>query len=112
MNKRFKTLSGCFIATVLLSIATAAAADGKDTYEHNCAKCHGADAKGQTNIGKKLEIKDFSDAKAWPAIKPGADVQAVKQGVKDGDKTKMKAFTDLTDGDIQAVLGYMKGLSK
>jgi cytochrome c len=58
--KKLLTLSIVFIAGMALS---AAAADAKATYERDCAKCHGADGKGDTKMGKKLGCKDYTDAK-------------------------------------------------
>ena len=43
-------------------------------------------------MGKKLEIKDFTDAKYQDSLKDDAMAKAIKEGVKDGDKTRMKAF--------------------
>ena len=41
---------------------TASAADGKANWDSLCAKCHGADGKGQTKMGQKLGVKDLTDA--------------------------------------------------
>jgi mono/diheme cytochrome c family protein len=32
----------------------------KDLYIRNCARCHGADGAGQTEIGQKLDVPDLS----------------------------------------------------
>ena len=45
-------------ATTALSAATA-----DENWDKNCKSCHGADGKGETTMGKKLDIKDFTDAK-------------------------------------------------
>ena len=34
------------------SVMTSVAADAKENWEKGCAKCHGADGKGDTTIGK------------------------------------------------------------
>ena len=52
------TMAAC--AAMLVSVS---AADVKENWEKSCAKCHGPDGKGDTKMGKKLEIKDFTDAK-------------------------------------------------
>jgi mono/diheme cytochrome c family protein len=36
-----------------------AAQDGPTLYKTKCAMCHGADGKGETPIGKKLNIRDL-----------------------------------------------------
>jgi len=97
----------CFAAAI-----TASAADGKDNWDKSCAKCHGADGKGQTTIGKKLGCKDYSDAKVQDALKDDAAFKAVKEGVKDNDKIVMKASDGLSDEDIKALVAYMRLFKK
>src|ERR1043165_10246284 len=95
---------------LLLTVALAAtvwsasAADVKETWERACAKCHGPDGKGDTKMGKKLEIKDLTDAKTQAAFKDEDMAKAIKEGVKDGDKTKMKAAEGLNDADIKGLV--------
>ena len=50
------------IAAMALATLSARAADGKALYDQSCAKCHGADGKGDTKIGKVLGVKDYTDA--------------------------------------------------
>ena len=42
---------------------SAAAGDVTAIWNMNCAACHGKDGKGQTMMGRKLAIKDLTDAK-------------------------------------------------
>lgn len=92
------------------SLCTLNAADAKDNYEKLCAKCHGADGKGDTKMGKKLNIKDYTDAKVQAAYKDEEAVKAIKEGLKekDSDKTLMKAFADLSDDEIKALVKLMR----
>jgi cytochrome c553 len=102
--------------TALLSVfavATAAAADGKAIYEKDCAKCHGADGKGQTKMGQKMGAKDYTDPKVQDAMKDEAAIKATKDGFKDKDgKTLMKPSEGLSDDDIKAVVAYMRTFKK
>jgi cytochrome c6 len=102
------------IGAALLTMAavSASAAEAKDTWEKSCAKCHGPDGKGDTKMGKKLEVKDFTDAKVQGALKDEDMAKAIKDGVKDGDKTKMKATEDVTDADIKALVAYVRAFKK
>ena len=97
------------LAAVTLSVS---AADGKETYEKSCAKCHGADGKGDTKMGKKLEIKDFTDAAYQATFTDEKAADAIKNGVKDGDKTRMKGFEDLSADDIKALVAYVRAFKK
>ena len=92
---------------------TASAADAKENWDKLCAKCHGADGKGQTRMGQKLGVKDFTDAKVQEQLKDDAAFKAIKEGIKDKeDKTLMKAVEGLTDDEIKALVQYVRGFKK
>ena len=92
---------------------TAAAADAKENYEHLCAKCHGADGKGQTKMGTKLGCKDYTDAKVQADLKDEEAFKALKEGLKDkDDKTLMKPVQDLSDDEIKALVAYVRTFKK
>jgi cytochrome c553 len=92
---------------------TATAADAKENYEKNCAKCHGTDGKGQTKTGQKLGAKDYTDAKVQAALKDEAAFKAIKEGLKDKEgKVLMKPAEDLSDADIKALIAYMRTFKK
>jgi cytochrome c553 len=101
-----------FALTLLAAAATARAADVKETWEKQCAKCHGTDGKGDTKMGKKLEVKDYTDAKVQAGMKDAEMTKIIKEGKKEGDKTKMKAFTDLNDADIKALVAHVRTFKK
>ena len=95
-----------FAATI-----TASAADGKTNWDSLCAKCHGADGKGQTKMGQKLGVKDFTDAKVQAELKDDAAAKTIKEGMKDKDgKTLMKPFDTLSDDEIKALVAHVRSL--
>jgi len=99
--------------TVFVASAVSALADGKANYDSNCAKCHGADGKGQTKMGQKLGVKDYTDAKVQAELTDDAAVKAIKEGLKDKDgKTLMKPVEGLSDDDIKALVAYMRTFKK
>jgi mono/diheme cytochrome c family protein len=101
------------VALLVASAVTVRAADAKELWEKNCTKCHGPDGKGQTVMGKKLGLKDYSDAKVQEDMKDEAMTKAIKDGVKDGEKTKMKGFGDvLSDDEIKALVKYVRDFKK
>ena len=97
-------------AFAFAAVLSAKAADGKQVYADQCAKCHGEDGKGKTKMGEKVGCKDYS----VEAIKDEAAFKSVKEGMKDKDgKTQMKAFGEsLSDADIKAVIAHMKTFKK
>jgi cytochrome c553 len=88
------------------------AADAKENWDKNCAKCHGPDGKGDTKMGKKLEIKDFTDAKYQASLKDDAMLKAIKEGVKDGEKVRMKAAEGLSDEEMKALVTHVRAFKK
>lgn len=92
---------------------SAMAGDAKENYDKLCAKCHGADGKGQTKMGQRLNVKDFTDAKVQADLKDDAATKAIKEGLKDkDDKTLMKPFDDLSADDIKALVQYVRAFQK
>ncbi len=88
------------------------AADAKETWAKDCAKCHGEDGKGKTKMGEKLGVKDYTDAKVQADMKDDKMLKAIKEGVKEDDKTKMKAFVDLGDDEVKALLAHVRAFKK
>jgi len=101
------------VALLVAGAVTVRAADAKENWEKNCTKCHGPDGKGKTKMGEKLNLKDYTDAKVQADLKDEAMTKAIKDGVKDGEKTKMKAFGDvLSDDEIKALVKYVRDFKK
>ena len=101
------------MALLVASAVSVRAADAKENWEKNCAKCHGPDGKGKTKMGEKLAVKDYTDAKVQDGLKDDAMTKAIKEGVKDGDKTKMKGFGDaLSDDEIKALVKFVRDFKK
>jgi cytochrome c553 len=88
------------------------AADAKELWEKQCAKCHGADGKGATKMGQKLGVKDYTDAKVQGAFTDEQATKAIKEGVKKEGETKMKAYTDLTDDEIKSLVKHIRSMKK
>jgi cytochrome c553 len=93
-----------FAATTAMVKADTAA----DNWDKQCAKCHGADGKGATKMGQKMGIKDLTDAKYQASFTDDKAFKAIKEGIKDGDTTKMKAFDTLSDDDIKALVAKVR----
>ena len=100
-----KATLSVILAVMFASSGAAFAADAGALWGQHCASCHGKDGSGNTAMGKKLGVKDyskdqgFSDAEAANVIKNG--------------KGKMKAYKDkLSDADVKALVAYVRSLKK
>ena len=107
--KKILTLS---IAIVGVSAYCALAADANEIYDSQCAKCHGADGKGETKMGARLGMKDYTDAKVQAELKDEAATKAIKEGLTKDDKTLMKPIEGLSDDDIKALVAKMRSFKK
>lgn len=104
----------CIIAVLLAaSTMTLRAADAKANWEANCVQCHGKTGAADTKMGKQLNAKDLTDAKVQAAFTDAKATESIKNGVKEGGKTTMKAFGGkLTDDEIKALVAYVRTLKK
>lgn len=105
------------ICTTVIAVAAAAgtllAADAKVTYAKECTKCHGADGKGDTKMGKKLGAKDYTDPKVQAEVTDATAFKAIKEGLKDKEgKTVMKPTEGVSDAEIKAVVAYLRTFKK
>jgi cytochrome c553 len=108
-----KKLTITLLVLGCLAGVTARGADAKASYEKACAKCHGADGKGQTKMGVKYGAKDYTDAKVQADLKDDAAIKAIKEGLKDKDgKVLMQPAEGFSDEDIKGLVAYMRQFKK
>ena len=60
----------------------------------------------------ECEVKDMTDAKVQAAFTDEKAFKAIKEGIKDGDKTRMKPAEDMSDDDIKALVAYVRAFKK
>jgi mono/diheme cytochrome c family protein len=100
------------LSAALLLASPAAFADGAALYDKSCASCHGKDGAGATKMGKKAGAKDYTTAEGqkWTDAE---GVKAILEGVKDGDKQKMKGFTGkVTEAEAKELVAYIRKFKK
>jgi cytochrome c553 len=109
-----KKLSIAIVVAALALVANSAqAATAKENFDKNCAGCHGKDGKGDTKLGQKLEVRDYTDPKVQATLKDPEMTKAIKEGLKKGDKTLMKPYAEkLSDDEIKALVKYMRDFKK
>ena len=84
------------------AIASSDAVSPRSLYMQNCAKCHGANGKAQTTLGKKLEADDLTASTASTA----KIIRTVTNGRGGMPSFKKK----LSKAQITSVAGYVKSL--
>ena len=86
------------------------AAPVAENWENHCQKCHGADGKGQTKAGKRLKVKDYTDAKVQAEMTDEEIIRITAEGVKDENgKEKMKGFKDeLSEQEIKDFVAFIR----
>ena len=108
-----KSIGALTLSLLAASALSAAAADAKANWTKDCAQCHGPDGSANTKMGKILSAKNLTDPKVQASFTDQQAADAIKNGVKEGGKMKMKAFGDkLSDDEVKALVAYVRLLKK
>jgi len=104
------TVRLAFVGLALsLSAGMAQAAPAADNWENLCASCHGTDGKAQTKTGKKLKIRDYTDAKVQAALSDEDLTKATAEGVKVDGKERMKGYkAELSPDEIKDLVAHIR----
>src|SRR5881394_2652576 len=83
-----------------------------DLYRTNCARCHGADGRGDTPLGQSHDAPDFTDQDWWrqhaKLTSRGKLISLVTQG-----NEEMPAFEKkLTRSQIELLVDYVRRFRK
>jgi cytochrome c6 len=106
-----KTTTKIALAGLALAFAASAgqAATTAENWDNLCASCHGADGKGQTKMGKKLKLHDYTDAKVQAELKDEAMIKATADGVTVDGKERMKGYkAELKADEIKDLVAYIR----
>ena len=105
-GSKLSFLSVVIIAVLGFSFA-ALGEDAAGTFKTKCAMCHGADATGNTTMGKKFNIPDLRA----PEIQKKSKAELANAIAK--GKNKMPAFeAKLTSDEINELATYVRQLKK
>lgn len=99
--------------SIALTTVCAQAVDAPALWDKNCASCHAKDGTGNTRMGKKVDVKDYTDAKVQAAMKDDVAFKSVKEGIKEKGVDRMKPFSGkLTDEEIKALIVHIRTFKK
>lgn len=81
-------------------------ASARVLYVENCARCHGAEGRGDTPMGKLFKAKDLTDAGWWKRER--VSEKRLTASIRDGHK-QMPAFgKKLSKAEIAALVALVK----
>lgn len=97
-------------AVLTAGAALVFAAPVAENWENHCTKCHGADGKGQTKVGKKLGVLDYTSAADQAKFTDEQAAKAIAEGAKDkAGKERMKAYKDeLSPQEIKDLVAMVR----
>ncbi len=79
-----------------------------DRYRSNCARCHGAEGRGDTPLGRTLNAPDFTDQKWWQEHVAITSTRSLISIVTNG-KGGMPAFSKkLNRAEIKTLAAYVR----
>ena len=90
------------------------AGDGAELWMKNCRKCHGEEGKGDTPMGSKFGVRDYTD----PAVQADMTDEEIHSAIVDGVKNEdgrpvMMAFGKKLSGEeVDTLVQYVRSLAK
>jgi len=96
------------VSIACLLAAPAAFGDAAELYAKNCTSCHAKDGTGNTTMGKKSKVKDYTDAKNQATFTDAEALKAILEG-----KEKMKGYKDkITEAEAADLVKYVRAFKK
>jgi cbb3-type cytochrome c oxidase subunit III len=84
---------------------------GRAVYMQNCARCHGADGRSQTEQGELYGATDLADARWWKGER--VNDRRLMNVITNGKKGGMPAFGKrLAKDDIAALVAFVRTLKQ
>jgi cytochrome c553 len=108
-----KTTTKLAMTVALLVGAVSLQADVAANWKKNCAMCHGADGKGETTMGQKSGVNDYTDAAVQAGFTDEEAFTATKEGIKKDGKTVMKPYAaKLSDDEIKELVAHIRSFKQ
>jgi mono/diheme cytochrome c family protein len=96
------------LSTALMFAAPAAFGDAAAVYTKHCASCHGADGKGQTTMGKKQKVGDYTDPAVQAKFSDDEALKVILEG-----KGKMKGYKDkVSEAEAKDLVKFIRAFKK
>lgn len=108
-----KTLLSMMVAVLFVAgTASMVRADGAELFGKKCAACHGKDGTGDTSMGKKLGIKDFTDAKVQAGATDAQWQKTILEGIKSPEGKTLMPPAKVTPEEAKELVKVCRGFKK
>jgi mono/diheme cytochrome c family protein len=83
-----------------------------ELFNKNCARCHGADGRGDTALGETFQAPDFTDPEWWKENPDKTSTRAMRLTITRG-KADMPAFgKKLTKAEVNLLINRVRAFRK
>lgn len=85
--------------------------DAAELFNKKCATCHGKDGKGDTTMGKKVNVANLTDPARQDKLTDAAVQSRILDGVTDKDTGKQRmppSKGKLSDGEVAGLVKYVR----
>jgi mono/diheme cytochrome c family protein len=102
------------LLVVLFAVGTygSARADATDLFNKKCAGCHGKDGKGDTTMGRKLNMRNLADPKVQAAATDEQWTKVILEGVKGAGGKNVMPASKITDAEVKEIVKLLRALKK
>ena len=106
------TLSAMTAVLFLACASGSARADGAGMFDKKCAGCHGKDGKATSTMGRKLNIRDLTDAKVQAGSTDAQWEKIILEGVKGAGGKNVMPATKATPEEAKDLVKFVRSLKK
>ncbi len=106
------TFFAMMVVAFLVCVPASARADGAEMFGKKCAGCHGKDGKATTAMGKKLNMRDLTDAKVQAGSTDARLEKLILEGVKGAGGKKVMPATKATAEEAKELVKFVRTLKK
>lgn len=105
------TLAALLLGSTLLQAEEVSLEQTEKNWKRHCALCHGKNGDGQTRVGKKLKVRDYTKPEVQAQLEDEAMYQAIAKGYKvDGDEVMEGYANKLSEAEMQALVTYIRDM--
>ncbi len=106
------TLFAMMVVLFLACMPGSARADGTEMFDKKCAGCHGKDGKAATTMGKKLNMRDLTNAEVQKGSTDAQWEKIILEGVKGAGGKNVMPATKASPEEVKDLVKHVRTLKK